>query len=248
MKVAFWSSFGVSTSETLNVAAISIVLASLYHKEVVLSSNYISSHMLRDCFFETVSERKRAKGPYCYCYGEPNYFRNLWEMDKTRNKDIIEVPMEGITIIRPPDVTDKSMFYYEVSEQTMFFMDVAPNSNIAFGSVLEEADIVVSFLPQDSSKIQLFFEHYSSLIPKSLFIINDFRKNGGCIPKNLSMKYGIDRECISVFPYSHNYEQACEEGRIEAFLKKNLHCSTRNPDFYFMSHLKKIAKMLKERA
>lgn len=247
MKVAFWSGFGMDAGGTLNLAAISIVLASLYHKEVVLSSNYISSHMLRDCFFETVAERKRAKGSYCYCYGEPNYFRNLWEMNKTRNRDIIESPMEGITIVRPPDVTDKSMFYYEVPEQTMFLMDVAPESNIAFGSVLEEADIVVSFLPQNSIKIQIFFERYSSLIPKSLFIIDDFRKNGSCIPQNLSVKYGIDKKCIGIFPYCYNYEQACEEGKIESFLKKNLNCSTRNPNFYFMSNLQKTAKMLKER-
>lgn len=247
MKVAFWSGLGMSAGGTLNLAAISIVLASLYHKEVVLSSNYISNHMLRDCFFGTMAERKWVKSPYCYCYGEPDYFRNLWEMNKSRNRDIIETPMEGITIVRPPDVTDKSMFYYEIPEQTLFLMDVAPESNLAFGSVLEEADIVVSFLPQNSIKIQIFFEHYSSLIPKSLFIIDDFRKNGSCIPKNLSMKYQINRECIGVFPYCHSYAQACEEGNMESFLKKNLNCSTRNPNFYFMSNLQKTARMLKER-
>ena len=74
-----------------------------------------------------------------------------------------------------------------------------------------------------------------------------FHKNGSCIPKNLSLKYGIDKKCISIFPYCYNYKQACEEGNIEAFLKKNLNCSTRNPNFYFMSNLQKIAKMLKER-
>ena len=155
--------------------------------------------------------------------------------------------MERITIIRPPDVTDKSMFYYEVSEQTMFFMDVASKSSLVFGSILEEADLVVSFLPQDTVKIQIFFEYYSSLIPKSLFIIDDFRKNGACIPKNLSIKYRINKECIGVFPYCYAYIQACEEGNIEAFLKKNLNCSTRNPNFYFMYNLQKTAKMLKER-
>ena len=244
MKVAFWSGFGMSAGGTLNIAAISIIFASLYHKEVVLSSNYISSHMLRDCFFGTLAESRHSKRPYRYCYGEPDYFRNLWDM---YHRDIIGTPTEGITIIRPPDVTDKSMFYYEVSEQTMFFMDVAPESSLVFGSILEEADIVVSFLPQDSVKIQMFFDNYSSLIPKSLFIIDDFRKNGGCIPKNLSMKYRINRECIGIVPYCHAYIQACEEGNMESFLKKNLNCSTRNPNFYFMYHLQKTAKMLKER-
>ena len=188
MKVAFWSGFGMDTGGTLHIAAISIILASLYHEEVVLGSNYVSSYMLNDCFFGAILQHRRRKRPYRYCYGEPNYFRNLWDIYK---KDIISTPMEGITIIRPPDITDKSMFYYEVSEKTLFFMDVAPESNLVFGSILEEADIVVSFLPQDSIKIQIFFEHYSSLIPKSLFIIDDFRKNGGCIPKNLSVKYRI---------------------------------------------------------
>lgn len=244
MKVAFWSGFGMDTKKTLHIATISIVLTLVYHKEVVLSSNYISSHMLSDCFFGVISQYRRIKGSYRYCYGEPNYFRSLWDIYK---KEIISTPMEGITIIRPPDVIDKSMFYYEVSEQTIFFMDVASESNLVFGSILEEADLVIIFLPQDSIKIQIFFEHYSSLIPKSLFIIDNFRKNGSCIPKNLSRKYRIDKESIGIFPYCYAYEQACEAGNMESFLKKNLNCSTRNPNFYFMYHLQKTTKMLTER-
>ena len=244
MKVAFWSGFGMDTAGTLHIATISSILSLLYHEEVVLGSNYVSSYMLSDCFFGAVLQHRQMESPYRYCYGEPNYFRNLWDMYK---KDIISTPMEGITIIRPPDITDRSMFYYEVSEETLFFMDVAPESNLVFGNILEEADVVVSFLPQDSIKIQIFFEHYSSLIPKSLFIIDDFRKNGGCIPKNLSIKYRINRDCIAIFPYCHAYIQACEEGNMEYFLKKNLNCSTRNPNFYFMYHLQKTVKMLKER-
>ena len=51
MKVAFWSGFGMDTEGTLHIATISIILALLYHEEVVLGSNYVSSYMLKDCFF-----------------------------------------------------------------------------------------------------------------------------------------------------------------------------------------------------
>ena len=82
MKVAFWSGFGMDTEGTLHIAAISIILASLYHEEVVLGSNYVSSYMPSDCFFGATLQHRRRKRPYRYCYGEPNYFRNLWDIYK----------------------------------------------------------------------------------------------------------------------------------------------------------------------
>ena len=58
-------------------------------------------------------------------------------------------------------------------------------------NVLDEADLVVVFLSQKETEIQNFFERFSSLIPKVLFIIVDYQRDSGYSCRRIKEKYGI---------------------------------------------------------
>ncbi len=248
MKVAFWNTVGFSNSVTNYPAAIATILAMEKSCNVVLGSNYISNHMLQDCFSSRIKEEGIAHAPYQYFYGTTEYFRALWDMRINRQGDILEMPMEGITIIYPPDVTDKSMFYYEVPPDVLYLLDIAGENNAASQSALEEADIVVVFLSQDVTEIQKFFDRFSSLIPKTLFIIVDYKKNKKVTPRTVSAKYGIDVKNIGSIPHNNEYTEACEEGRLEFFLRSNLKQATKEPLYNFITSLRTVTKLLFERS
>lgn len=246
MKVAFWNGVSSTDGVTDYLAALGITLAIEKKCKVILGSNHISNHMLQDCFSSRIKEEGIAHMPYRFFYGSPEYFRALWDIKINRQGDVLEKPMEGITIIYPPDVTDKSMFYYESSGENLYLLDIAGENNSASQSALEEADIVIVFLPQDVTEIQKFFYRFSSLIPKALFVIEGIPRNSRSIRHTLKSKYGIESENIGIIPHNFEYKEACEEGRLDLFLKANMKQATKEPEYSFITSLKTVAGLLYE--
>lgn len=245
MKVAFWNGVSSSDGVTNHVAAIGTILACEMNCTVVLGSNYICNHMLQDCFSDRRKETGMGLEPYRFYYGTPEYFRALWDMKLNRKGNILEVPMEGITIIYPPD--DRKMFYYPVSPTTLYLLDVAGENNADFQSALDEADIIIVFLPQDVTEFQKFFTRFSYLIPKSLFVIKDFCRNGEVTCRDIAAKYGINRRNIGLIPYNSKYTEMCESGKLDLFLNGKLNQATKEPQYRFLVSLRTIAKRLCER-
>lgn len=246
MKVAFWNGVSSADGVTNHMAAIGTLLSYEQKCEVVLGSNHISSHMLQDCFSSRTEEEKVAHAPYQLSYGTTEYSRALWDMKRNRQDNIVEMPMEGVTIIYPPDVADKKMFYYEVPWTTLYLLDIGGENNIASQSALEEADLIVVFLPQNVTELQNFFYRFSSLIPDDIFVIDGFQKDGCCTKRSVAEKYRINRNNIGIIPPNKEYTEACEEGRLESFLKNNLRPMKKEPQYLFMSNIRYLAKRLRE--
>ena len=200
--------------------------------------------MLQDCFSSRTKE-EIAHTPYRFYYGTQEYFRALCELKINRQGSIMEIPMEEITIIYPPDVTEK-MFYYEVPRSTLYLLDVAGESS-ASQSALEEADIIVVFLPQDKTKIQRIFVQFSALIPKTIFVLDEFQRNKGCSRRNFAAKYGYNAWSIGIIPQNNEFKEICKEGRLEFYIKENLNCSTKELQYNFMSNLKAVTKQIYDR-
>lgn len=242
MKVAFWSSTGIEGGATVQMAVISLILKHVFRVEVVISCNYVSDFMPEHCLLPETGNKIYRKRTFQYSYGESAYLRNLWELNNQLEVNV-ETMLGAVTIVPPPGIEAEDMFYYPVPDKTLYLMDVAPG---AFsGDALEEADAVVIFLPQDRVKIQKFFDQYSSIIPKSLFLINDYRKEGDYFPRMLASKYQIKKENIGIFPYCTDFHRACKEGKVIGFLKSNLKCFSNNPNYYFISNLILNARLLK---
>lgn len=243
MKIAFWSGVRGLGGVTGNLAAISTVCAYYCDSRIVLSSNHLSNHMIEDCFFEdSIYQPEGRQRPYCFCYGETAYFRALWELQKRKGK-MKSLEDSRLTFEPPLDLQDATLFR---EEQTDYFymMDVSGKNNAASKQALEEADAVVVFLTQKQEETEQFFQKYASLIPKSIFLINNYRKWLECTPSYISRKYRIDRQRISVIPRNDEYAQACELGKAESFVREHLFCEPKNKNFEFVTHIKIAAEMI----
>lgn len=246
MKVAFWNGIGSSDDAINYVAAIGVMLAKEYQCKVVLGSNYISNHMLQDCFSGKIKEEGIAHTPYQFFCGSPEYRSTLWNMKRNRPGDVLEIPMEGVTIVYPPDEDKKRLFYYKIPCTTFYLLDLAEESSSVIPGGLEEADLVIVFLPQDVAKIQKFFHRFSSIIPKAIFVIEELHRKNRLFYRKTVAEYGINNKNIESIPKSKEHTEACEEGRLETFLSTVP--STKNMQYSFITGVKKVAKQLYEYA
>ncbi|MGN0506979.1 MAG: hypothetical protein ACI4FZ_10485 [Lachnospiraceae bacterium] len=249
MKVAFWSDFRRVGGVTGNLAAITAVCALHYGRTVVVNSDHLSNHNLQDCFWKKSLLREREETAFCYCYGETEYFRFLWEeygpfSGVSAEKQL----MEKVSVLYPPDLLETTLFRETVSKDTLFFLDVVGERHGAAKQALEEADLVAVFLPQNMSAIKSFFDRYSSLIPKSIFFISDYvrtrSRETGCSPARFAKKFNVDSQKVSTIPHNQEFAEACEEGRIESFIRENLPCTIKNKNYSFIQHLLIAAEMI----
>lgn len=246
MKVAFWSSAGRPDNVTYCMAAAGSLLSMVYQCEVVLGSNYLSNVMLPDCFSGKISEKGVSGQPFRFYYGALDYYRELWEQKEKRQGNIMEIPMPGVTIIYPPDAADKKMFYYRKESQIMYLLDIAGEHYTTSEIALEEADLIMAFLPQDEKAIHNFFEQYTRYLSKTIIVIENYNKNSKISLRSIEAKYGIKRWKNAKVSYDSEFIKACENGRLETFLRDNKNCSTHNPHFYFMSNILQLTERLYE--
>ena len=246
MKVAFWNGISSSDGAINYVAAVGVILALEYNCEIVLGSNYISNHMLQDCFSGKMKDIRGFPAQHRFLYGSLEYCRALWSMKGNRQSSILELPMEGITIIYPPDMTETSMFYYKASPDAFYLLDLAEENKPVFQNAIEEADVLIVVLPQDVAEIQKFFRRFSSLIPHVFFVIEETqqinRKENRRLNCEIMTEYGFKRRNIAWIPKSREYKEACEDGKLEDYLKK-IH-STHDSQYCVKSGVRKVAKLL----
>ena len=243
MKVVFWNGISMSEGLTDYVAAIGAILSLEYNCEVILGSNYVSNHMLQDCFFNKT--RELAQAPFCFIRGSTEYYRELWSMKKDVTQgDILEIPMEGITIVFPPDVTEKKLFYYKISETAYYLFDLAGENAVTLQSAVEESELFIVFLPQNEYKIQKFFHRFSSIIPHAIFVIEEQQRSNRLFYRKIVAEYGIKNKLIVSIPKNRKYKEVCEEGELESLLKKNLNANLTKYDF--VSGVKNVARLIYE--
>ena len=241
MKVVFWNGISMSEGLTDYVAAIGAILSMEYNCEVVLSSNYVSNHMLQDCFYNKIRE-EIAHAPYCFIHDSTEYYRVLWSMKRNIRNNILEIPMEGVTIVSPPDVAEKKLFYYKVSEPVYYLFDLAGENITSFQCAAEEADMFVVFLPQNELTIQKFFHRFSSIIPHAIFVIEEHQRLNRLFYRKIVAEYGIKNKNIVSIPKSREHKEACEEGKLEAYLKENFETNITKYDL--ISGVRNVARLI----
>ena len=241
MKVAFWNGTGLCGNVTGYLAAMSAYCAICLGKTVYVSSNHLKDRRLEDYFFNNSSKSGKERFLDCYLYGEPEYFRKLWEDKGQRHSETRT--LTGIRLLDPPDISDDVMFHSDVPEESVYFLDIPGGMNASSAKALEEADVVAVFLPQDKTEIHIFFDCYSSIIPKALFFIADYRKERKCTPEYLQRNYGVPKEHTGIIPYDSTFEYLCELGEMEEFFRKESSSGSKSEE-EIRKHLKKAIKMI----
>lgn len=253
MNLAFWSSFRHRSGVTTSVAVISVLWKELYKDEIAVTSNHISSQGVLPCLKGGKEYRKRlTEKPYCYHYGEPEYFRWLYETG-----DRYEVKLcGGMEYVSMPGDEEEQMFCgcglrgveQRVKEMDYLMIDTASGCGSNSLSIIQESHLVIVVLPPQKDAIDDFFRSDSNLRQKGFFILGKYKTAASCWPSYLTKKYKIPKERIGVIPYDSGLGQAMWNGDTAAYILSNINCSPKSEAYSFMRYLTKTTQNLRKYA
>lgn len=264
MKVAFWSNVRGKNGVTSNLVGISVILAIEGRLRTLLYENH--------CHISSIGKAFSVQGSDSFLREEEHYYYHHRGMDTLikemhaalYSQDMIEKSSEsilnkGIYYIPQSRHVHEEVFeheFYQVIhpflEQTesfaqISFIDTAGSNNLSTKVILEKAELVVVNLSQEPCIIEHFFENYSNLLSKSIFLLGGYNSNSAFNVTNIRRKYRIPKNQIGVIPYNIGYKDAIGQGCVVSFLSRNYQCEIQDENHYFMKELKNAANMIYRR-
>ena len=137
----------------------------------------------------------------------------------------------------------------KIEENTdICYININRQNHLSSKAILQEADLVVINLCQDSDYLNDFFHNYSSLLYKSIFIVGNYSPKSFMSCKRISKYYDIPLEELLPIPLSEDFVVACNQGRAIEFINSNYMCSRDNPNFLFIHCIRKAAYTILKKA
>ena len=274
MKIAFWSSARGSSGVTSNLACISIASAMEYSYKSILIENHYQKNKLGNILMYRRANYIEREENYQFKHTGIDYIMNQFAKEKDDYKipDNSHVPDQDFAqLIKEAslEILDNFLYYIPVSCQInqetfdynlygnikeilkaaegfadITYIDTSSQNNLSSKIILEEADLVVVNLVQNSFMIQYFFDNYSSILNKSVFLISNYNKNSDLNLEKISKTHSINKPYIAAIPYNIEYQEAVSQGTVVEFLSRNYTCKRKSPNYIFIREVKKAAAMI----
>lgn len=264
MKICFWSNVRGKTGVTTNLGCISTMTALSRQGRSVLLENHYSIRGLGDILLPAERNTElREYGGY-FSHSGIEYVMKRMYSGEPGEKLIHQtaVPLLFTTMLYLPQgrIVNREVFDYEfhLVQEEMFqildqmadyvFVDTETNRNLSSRVLLSEADLVVVNLDQEPEHLKDFFENYSSIQDKAVYVIGNYKSE---LPWNLNKickEYAIPGDKIGIVPYHMGLEDAMLQGRLLQFLNCNYYEAPDRETEEFIRYVKRAAGMMRKNA
>ena len=265
MKIAFWSIANEKCNVSANLAAISVASVNRYPYSVVVLENRLNNLNLGKAYMgnTSVSLLNEVGTNYYDGGGIEGLLRKIHRgaiCTEVLKLHLTEIIHDHLYYIPQSRVIHSELFDYEFNHciQTLFrlieensdicFIDTASSNNLSTKTILDESDLIVVNLCQDQKVLDEFFQNYSSLIPKSVFIISNYDTRAFLRRKRIAQIYEIATEDIIIIPKNISYQLAYSAGSVVEFISSNYSCLRETPDFLFLNSIKKASYIILKKA
>lgn len=265
MKIAFWSNAYEQSALMHNLAAISISSVIRYPYTITVVENHLSKDNLGRAFLGRYkAEALQEVGTNYYEGGGIEAL--LRKIYRGENNPVLlksylkEIIQQHLYYIPQSGVINSELFDYEfdynctvlfhmIEENTdLSYIDTAPFNNLSTKTILEEADLIVVNLYQNQEYLENFFQNFSSLVPKAIFVIGNYSTKSKLSCKRISGLFNIPMDLISPVPYNERFTMACRIGSAPEFIKSNYSCSRENANYFFIQGIRKVTALIMKRA
>lgn len=264
MKIAFWSMDYEKSCAFHNFVAISIASVMQYPYTITAFENYLGKDNANKAYFSSrENDKLRYGGINLYEGGGiEGLLRRLYHGNNNTDYPNLlrhfskEVIPKHLFYIPQGGIINSEIFDYElnynikellrvIEENTdICYINVNRQNHLSSKAILQEADLVVINLCQDSDNLNEFFQNYSSLLSKSIFILGNYSPKSFMSCKRISKYYDIPLEEVLPLPYSEDFNLACNQGRAIEFVNSNYMCTRENPNFLFIHCIRKATYMI----
>ncbi len=274
MKISFWSSAMNNSGVTSNLACISIASAMEYSYKSILIENHYQRNKLGNVLMYQRANYSEKEENFQFRHVGIDYLihqlmTHKYEY-KSDNNPLSEDSYPS-RIIREAslEILDNYLYYiplsYQFNQETfdynlygnikdildategfadITYIDTSSQNNLSSKIILEEADLVVVNLIQNSFMIQYFFDNYSSILDKCVFLISNYNKKSNLNLDKISKAHSISKPNIAAIPYNIEYKEAVSKGTVVEFLSRNYTCKRKSPNYAFIREVKKAAAMI----
>ena len=260
MKVAFWENVRQEGSKLNCMAAISIMLSINYCKRVILLDNSQESDSLESVF--------RGIRRFYYVREDSNYIHHQHGMDQilkslhttanlhmTLKHSAVEVIQNYLYYVPQSKVINHLAYEYELYQELtniiehyenlsdFIFIRAKNGNNLSTKNVLNEADLVMVELTQDFDVLDEFFDNYSSICHKAIFVFSQYKSNSISI-YHIMHKYHLQKEQVIVLSEHLPLYSACIFGNLVSYVKSNNNCGRDNENYRCVRELRRAARII----
>jgi hypothetical protein len=265
LKIAFWGNGDYSSGVTSNLACISIASTFEYSYKAILIENHQQKNKLENVLMYNLRYRLREL-QYQSRWRGMNHILNYYYMDilARENKECstnvikeasLEVLYNKLYYLPTDYVSNHYMYEYnlyatikELLKELDDFADITyidtSSHKLSSKIILDEADLIVVNLIQNQSMINDFFENYSSIIHKCVFLVSNYHSGSIININQISKAYLVNPTHIVAIPYNMEYQLALNQGTVVEFLSRNYKCNRQNPNYQFVKQVKLAVKMI----
>ncbi len=262
MKIAFWSNIRGKSGVTTNMVCIATLTSIAGAGRAVLLENHYSINSISDIVLAREQiEQLKENGRYYNRDGIEYVLKGIYS--GKNGEDLIRhaaLPLLYTNIYYLPQsyIVNKEVFNYEFSlvYKELFynlelfsdnvFIDTERNENLSSNTILYEADMVVVNLLQDKASLREFFDNYSSIQEKAVYLIGSYQPELLFNYRRICYEYHIPKDKIGIIPYNIELLESMSQGRVVQFLNRNYEKASCRENEYFMRHCKKSSIMVKK--
>lgn len=262
MKVAFWSNVRGASGATSNLACLSIMGAMDKIRKTVVFENHYNLNNLENAYVGP-GNRNMIKEE-CFYFNKLGLDYLMKQLHSNiQNENMVTssaIPLMNKQIYYIPQshIANKDFLEYELNQviHSLFvyleafgdvvYVDTAVSEHLSTKVILNEADLVVVNLNQNPQVLSNFFENYSSIRSKAVYLIGNYNHYSRFNLKNIERKFHIDKSKIAVIPYNVEFADALSEGTIIQFLSRNYGCTKNDNNYYFMNQVRNAMSMLEK--
>lgn len=263
LKVAFWSNARGKSCVTSNLACISVLSALRNPEErTIVFENHQNVINLGSTFFNQ-NPVNVVKEPSRYTVdmglgkiltmierGEDFLTGNLYSfMEDYLGKRLFYIPMETA---RNPDYMEYQLdrmcirvLNYLEHYGDMVLVDTSSAPLSSSRKILQQSDMVVVNLNQNSQTLAHFFRNYSSVKEKAFYLIGNYDENSELTKGAITREYGIPGNKIATIPHNIKFSDAVSAGRLIPFLLKNYRCERWDENYGFIAAAREAEELFR---
>jgi len=262
VKIAFWSNIRGKSGVTVNMVCIAALSSIAGAGKAILLENHYSCNSIASLVFPAEQANQfKESGRYYNQEGIEHVLKRLYsghDGEELLRHAALPLLYTSMYYLPQSYIVNKEVFNYEFSlvYKKLFynlelfsdnvFIDTERNENLSSSLILNEADLVVVNLVQDKMALREFFDNYSSIQEKAVYIIGAYQPELLYNYRRICYEYHIPKDKIGIIPYNIDLSGSMCEGRILQFLNRNYEKATGRENDYFMRHCKKASMMVRK--
>lgn len=262
MKIAFWSNIKGKSGVTTNTVCIAALTAISGAGKAVLLENHYSINSIADIVLSREqTEQLKESGRYYNRDGIEYVLKGLYSGKNGEEllcHAVLPLLYTNVYYLPQSYIVNKEVFNYEFSlvYKELFyslelfsdnvFIDTERNENLSSNAILYEADIVVVNLIQDKIALREFFDNYSSIQEKAIYLVGSYKPDPLFNYRRICYEYHIPKDKIGIIPYNSELSESVSHGLTLQFLNRNYEKASSRENEYFMRHCKKSSMMVRK--